>query len=101
MRVIFVPVANRPECAIALRTAFELGEKLRASISGCHIRPHSDSDIALPEDLEALVQAYKDTNSDLMVMGAYSRSRFRQRTFGGVTDHMLHRANIPVLMLHS
>ncbi len=49
----------------------------------------------------ALVKAYKDSQSDLLVMGAYSRSRLRQRIFGGVTEHMLHRANIPVLMLHT
>jgi nucleotide-binding universal stress UspA family protein len=34
-------------------------------------------------------------------MGAYSRNRLRERIFGGVTDHMLHKANIPVFMLHS
>lgn len=49
---------------------------------------------------KALVKACKDTQSDLLVMGAYSRSRLRQRVFGGVTEFMLHRANIPVLMLH-
>ncbi|HNP63227.1 MAG TPA: universal stress protein [Woeseiaceae bacterium] len=285
MRIIYVPVADRPECAVALRTAFDLGSKLDASVSGCHIRPHRHSDIALPaslgsvadidaawesvwkgnkkkiggaaakalftrvaeandyslitrpgskhgalwlekvgspdkvisimgpvsdliivsrpaakggkiagmflsaalmnssrpvlilpqsgkqtvgqrisiawnqsveaakavaaampllqladevniitcgpetdlgpksgqlatylrfwgvkskrvrargsDDPKALMKAYKDTNSDLLVMGAYSRSRLRQRIFGGVTDHMLHRADIPVLMLHS
>lgn len=285
MRVIFVPVADRPECAKALNTAFDLGTQLGASISGCHIRPHSYSDVALPADLgsladhdaaweaawtgkkskkgsaaakalfgkvaeghayplvkrpkatagavwtekvgspdkvlsvmgpvsdlivvsrpaarggklarifllaallnssrpvlvlpqsgkssigrrisiawnqsgeaaqavaaampllrlaekvniisrgsesgtgpkstqlatyfrfwgvktervtatgtddaKALLKAYQDTHSDLLVMGAYSRSRLRQRIFGGVTEFMLHRANIPVLMLHT
>ena len=50
---------------------------------------------------EALVEAFQDTHSDLLVMGAYSRSRLRQRIFGGVTECMLHRAKIPVLMLHT
>jgi nucleotide-binding universal stress UspA family protein len=53
------------------------------------------------DDAKALVKAYKDTRSDLLVMGGYSRSRLRQRIFGGVTEFMLHRANIPVLMLHT
>lgn len=48
-----------------------------------------------------LVDAYHETRSDLIVMGAFSRSRLRQRLFGGVTDYMLRRAEIPVLMLHS
>ncbi|MFK8029068.1 MAG: universal stress protein [Gammaproteobacteria bacterium] len=42
-----------------------------------------------------------ETNSDLLVMGAYSRSRLRQRIFGGVTEYMLTRASIPVLMLQT
>jgi len=285
MRVIFVPVANRPECAKALRTAFDLGHQLGANLCGCHIRAHSRSDVSLPSDLSSLadydaaweaawkgkktqkssatakalfgnvakrhdyelikkprsepgavwlekvgspdkvlaimgpvsdlivvsrpsakggklasmfmlaallnssrpvlvlpqsgkptigkritiawdqsaeaaqavaaampllcladhvniitcgpeggvgpkstqlatylrfwgvkpkrlsasgtddarmlVKSYKETQSDLLVMGAYSRSRLRQRIFGGVTEFMLHRANIPVLMLHT
>ncbi|HHQ14702.1 MAG TPA: hypothetical protein ENK16_06710 [Chromatiales bacterium] len=48
-----------------------------------------------------LIDAYGDSGSDLLLMGAYSRSRFRQQVFGGVTDYMLHHARIPVLMLHS
>jgi hypothetical protein len=52
-------------------------------------------------DSEALIQGYTDTKSDLMVMGAYSRSKLRQRIFGGVTQHMLDTAEIPVFMLHS
>ena len=43
MRVIMVPVADRPECAKALQTAFDLGKRLGASVSGCHIRPHRRS----------------------------------------------------------
>ena len=47
MRVILVPVADRPECARALNTAFDLGKRLGASISGCHMRPHRYSDTLL------------------------------------------------------
>ena len=47
MRVILVPVADRPECAKALSTAFDLGHRLDASISGCHIRPHRYSEVSL------------------------------------------------------
>lgn len=54
MRVIFVPVADRPECARALRLAFDLGQQLGANLSGCHIRPHSDSKVTLPSVLGSL-----------------------------------------------
>lgn len=53
MRVILVPVADRPECARALRTAFHLGKQLDASINGCHIRAHSDSKVSLSSEFGA------------------------------------------------
>lgn len=52
-------------------------------------------------DANALLNGYRETRSDLLVMGAYSHSRLRQRILGGVTEHMLHKANIPVFMLHA
>lgn len=47
MRNILVPVADRPECAVALRAAFDLGKRVGASVSGCHIRPHRQSEVSL------------------------------------------------------
>jgi len=38
--------------------------------------------------------------ADLLVIGAYSHSRLRQVVFGGVTEHMLDHAELPVLMTH-
>ena len=38
------------------------------------------------------------TAANLMVLGAYSHSRMRQVVFGGVTEHMLDYAELPVLM---
>ncbi|NIV18748.1 MAG: universal stress protein [Woeseiaceae bacterium] len=40
MSLILVPVADRPECARALNSAFDLGRRLGATILGCHMRPH-------------------------------------------------------------
>jgi nucleotide-binding universal stress UspA family protein len=45
-------------------------------------------------------RACRDLDADLVVMGAYSRSRFQQLVFGGVTEHMLFKTELPVLMLH-
>lgn len=47
MRVILVPVADRPECARALDVAFDLGSRLGASVSGCHMRPHRYSEVTM------------------------------------------------------
>ena len=55
MRVFFVPVANRPECAAALKTSFDLAGRLGASVEGCHIRPHTDSQVELPANLGSVV----------------------------------------------
>lgn len=45
--------------------------------------------------------AYRDTGADLLLMGAYSRHRLREQIFGGVTEHMLNRTKLPVLIYHS
>lgn len=42
MRVILVPVADRPECKVALKTACGLATSLSANLVGCHVRPHRD-----------------------------------------------------------
>ncbi len=47
-----------------------------------------------------LVDAYRETKSDLLIMGAYSRSRFREIVFGGVTEQMLWHTSIPVVLQH-
>lgn len=52
-------------------------------------------------DVEREIEAtYRDVDGDLLVMGAYSRHWFRERVFGGVTEHMLFKTEIPTLMLH-
>jgi nucleotide-binding universal stress UspA family protein len=49
------------------------------------------------KEIEAV---YRETRSDVLLMGAYSRHRLRQLVFGGVTEHMLFKTEIPALMLH-
>lgn len=38
--------------------------------------------------------------ADLLVTGAYGRSRLRERTLGGATRHLLQHATIPMLVQH-
>jgi nucleotide-binding universal stress UspA family protein len=42
MKVIMVPVADRPECRIALESAFRLAKEISANIVGYHLRPHRE-----------------------------------------------------------
>ena len=47
---------------------------------------------------EALLDEAAEMGADLLVMGAYSQSRLRDRVPGGVTKAVLTRADVPVLM---
>lgn len=49
---------------------------------------------------KALTSAASRSKSDLLVMGAYTHSRMREMILGGVTDHVLSSAKIPVLLAH-
>ena len=47
-----------------------------------------------------LLRIANDAGADLLVMGAYGRSRFSEWMLGGATRHVLERADIPVFMRH-
>jgi len=49
---------------------------------------------------EILLKEVENIDADLLVMGAYGRSRMRERVFGGATRRVLEEALIPVLMQH-
>lgn len=46
-----------------------------------------------------LLRAAGDHGATLVVMGAYTRSRIRRTMLGGVTDHILRAAAMPVLLV--
>lgn len=47
-----------------------------------------------------LTASFRESGSDLVLMGAYSRARFRELVFGGMTELMLKKSSIPVVMQH-
>lgn len=49
---------------------------------------------------DALLHEAERMNSDLLVMGAYGRSRMRERVLGGATRRVLQQTTLPVLMQH-
>ena len=49
---------------------------------------------------DVVLQAAREAGADLLVMGAYSHSRFRELVFGGFTRHVLQGCDLPVLLLH-
>ncbi len=59
-----------------------------------HLEAH---DIAVGD---MLLSRAAEQSADLIVMGAYGRSRFRELVLGGATRHMLQYMTVPVLMAH-
>ncbi|NVP58646.1 universal stress protein [Mycoplana rhizolycopersici] len=49
---------------------------------------------------DVLKQHATDVGAGLVVMGAYSHSRLRERVFGGVTRSMLETTNVPLFLSH-
>jgi nucleotide-binding universal stress UspA family protein len=49
---------------------------------------------------DALLSRASDLGSDLIVMGAYGRSRWTERLLGGATRGVLATMTVPVLMSH-
>ena len=49
---------------------------------------------------DTLRQKAREMGADMIVMGAYGHSRFRERFLGGATREMLTDAELPVLMTH-
>ncbi|MGD8808428.1 MAG: universal stress protein [Gammaproteobacteria bacterium] len=49
---------------------------------------------------DALLNRVSDAGADMVVMGGYGRSRFREFVLGGVTRHILQHLTVPVMMSH-
>jgi len=49
---------------------------------------------------EAILEESRRLHADLLVKGAYTRSRLRQVIFGGATEHVMRHAPVPVLLAH-
>jgi nucleotide-binding universal stress UspA family protein len=54
----------------------------------------------LPRVSEVIARHVEDIDADLLVMGAYGHSRFREAILGGATRNMLEHAKVPVFMAH-
>lgn len=54
----------------------------------------------MPRISDVLARHVRDMDADMLVMGAYGHSRFREAILGGATRNMLENANVPVFMAH-
>jgi nucleotide-binding universal stress UspA family protein len=55
---------------------------------------------SMPRVSDVLLRHVTDMDADMVVMGAYGHSRFREAIFGGATRYMLEQATVPVFMAH-
>jgi nucleotide-binding universal stress UspA family protein len=58
------------------------------------------TDAASADAGTAILETARDVNADLVVMGAFGRSRLREWVLGGATRTVLDYMHIPVLMAH-
>lgn len=111
---------GRAEAAAALRAAVPLlgGRKVSLLRIGAESGPVPDSaalDYLARQGIEAALHALEPGNSPvgevieqhalseraaMIVMGAFGRSRLRETLFGGVTQHLLGSASVPLLLAH-
>ncbi|MBT8455130.1 MAG: universal stress protein [Rhodobacteraceae bacterium] len=54
----------------------------------------------MPRISDILCRHCQDKNADLVVMGAYGHSRFREAILGGATRNMLEMTEVPMLIAH-
>ncbi|MBM3612434.1 MAG: universal stress protein [Alphaproteobacteria bacterium] len=55
---------------------------------------------SLPSVADVLARHIRDHDIDMLVMGAYGHSRFREAILGGATRSFLRDAPVPVFMMH-
>jgi nucleotide-binding universal stress UspA family protein len=92
-RVVFVSVAKRDA---GLADAMDQVARQVAGID-VEVRVVPPAGHHIPEALSA---AADECGADLVVMGAYGRSRTREVVFGSRTDAVLERIDKPVLLMH-
>jgi nucleotide-binding universal stress UspA family protein len=101
-----MPLLEKAE-AVEIFTAGEqdIGDLPGADIAAHLARHEIDVDVFRFTGTEAsagdaLLSRAADIGADLIVMGGYGRSRFREYVLGGVTRHILQHLTVPVLMSH-
>lgn len=77
------------------------GGRLSQMLARHGVRPEVSVIAAtMPRMADVLARHCDDKEADLLVMGAYGHSRFREALLGGATRDMLEAAEVPVLMHH-
>lgn len=95
--VLSVEESAKPEVTSEIAGA-EIGATLArhgVKVEVQQVKPGARGDAGI--ELLAQVTAHR---ADLLVMGCFGRSRFREFVLGGASRHVLQNATVPVLMAH-
>lgn len=102
-----MPFIERAERVLVLEVGedapFDADDSTRLTAALQWHRPNVSARFLPPGDggiAETLAAAAREGGADLLVMGGYGHSRFRQFIFGGVTDTVTTHATLPILMAH-
>jgi nucleotide-binding universal stress UspA family protein len=93
-RVVFVSVTKRNARLVAAMAA--IAREVAGIEAEVQVVPPARRG-GIPE---ALAVAAEKCDADLLVMGAYGRSRGREILFGSCTDKLLARTDRPILLRH-
>ncbi len=96
VRILTVAEAAKPG-----QTSSLAGTEIAASLARHNVRCVVDHVEPSRGDAgELLLEHARSRGCDLIVMGCYGRSRFRELVLGGATRHVLHNTSVPVLLSH-
>ncbi len=101
-----LPILERAARVVILSVADEASFGPGAADAAAYLAWHGitatvvQSVAKAPSPGRVLLHSAAEQGADLMVMGAYTRSRMRRLIFGGVTADVLFHTTIPVLMAH-
>jgi len=77
------------------------GTSIAASLARHGIKPTVRTSIAADISVgDDILSRLADMGADLLVMGAYGRSRMRELVFGGVTRHIARHMTVPTFLSH-
>lgn len=101
-----LPILARADAVVVLAVDPPDEEHIPGADISAHLAHHGvqvEARHSIAPDLavgDELLNMASDLGSDLIVMGAYGRSRLREAVFGGATKHILAHMTVPVLMSH-
>lgn len=82
------------------RHRFEESKKLLTYLERHEINANPLSDIHEGRAGEIILSYAEDYKTDMIVMGSYGHSRWREIFWGGTTHHMLKHSPVPLFMAH-